>query len=97
MANSFATSVSSPSLAIKQAIRIATVTDFSGAVLVGSRFADTIRSKILSVFVFEQQPAMLMLGMMCAPTGSSTWLTVATKVGLPISTTFVPALPLCPG
>jgi sodium-dependent phosphate transporter len=71
--------------------------DFSGAVLVGSCVADTIRSKILSVSAFEQQPAVLMLGTMCAPIGSSTWLTIATKVGLPVSTTSVPALPLCPG
>jgi solute carrier family 20 (sodium-dependent phosphate transporter) len=89
VANSFATSVSSRSLTMKQAMLIATVMEFAGAVLVGSRVADTIRSKILSVSAFEQQPAMLMLGMMCALIGSSTWLTVATKIGLPVSTTLV--------
>ena len=72
---------------------IATVMEFGGAVLVGSRVADTIRSKILSVSAFEQQPAILMLGMMCALIGSSTWLTVATKLGLPVSTTLVLLLP----
>lgn len=87
VANSFATSVSSRSLTMKQAMLIATVMEFGGAVLVGSRVADTIRSKILSVSAFEQQPAILMLGMMCALIGSSTWLTVATKIGLPVSTT----------
>jgi hypothetical protein len=89
VANSFATSVSSRSLTMKQAMLIATVMEFAGAVLVGSRVADTIRSKILSVSAFEQQPAILMLGMMCALIGSSTWLTVATKIGLPVSTTLV--------
>ena len=93
VANSFATSVSSRSLTMKQAMLIATVMEFAGAVLVGSRVADTIRSKILSVSAFEQQPAILMLGMMCALVGSSTWLTVATKMGLPVSTTLVH---LCP-
>jgi solute carrier family 20 (sodium-dependent phosphate transporter) len=97
VANSFATSVSSRSLTMKQAMLIATVMEFGGAVLVGSRVADTIRSKILSVSAFKQQPAILMLGMMCALIGSSTWLTVGTKVGLPVSTTLVLLLPLSPG
>lgn len=89
VANSFATSVSSRSLTLKQAMMIASVMEFAGAVLVGSRVADTIRNKILNVNAFEQQPAVLMLGMMCALIGSSTWLSVATRIGLPVSTTYV--------
>ena len=96
VANSFVTSVSSRSLTMKQAMLIATVMEF-GAVLVGSRVADTIRSKILSVSTFEKQPAILMLGMMCALIGSSTWLTVATKIGFPVSATSVPILHSFPG
>lgn len=87
VANSFATSVSSRSLTLKQAMMIASVMEFAGAVLVGSRVADTIRNKILDVTRFESQPAVLMLGMMCALIGSSTWLSVATRMGLPVSTT----------
>jgi solute carrier family 20 (sodium-dependent phosphate transporter) len=68
VANSFATSVSSRSLTMKQAMLIATVMEFAGAVPVGSRVADTIQSKILSVSAFKQQPAILMLGMMCSST-----------------------------
>ncbi len=84
--DSFATPVSSRSLTMKQAMLIATIMEFSGAVLVGSRVADTIRNKIISVAAFEQQPKVLMLGMMCTLIGSSTWLTVATKMGLTVST-----------
>jgi sodium-dependent phosphate transporter len=54
VANSFATSVSSRSLAMKQAMLSATAMEFGSAVLVGSRVADTVRSKILSVSAFEQ-------------------------------------------
>lgn len=87
---------------------IATVMEFLGAVTVGARVADTIRSKIrmasflsiahtmlaltkteVKIDRFEEQPEVLMLGMMCALIGSSTWLTVATKIGLPVSTTLV--------
>lgn len=49
--------------------------------------ADTIRSKIISTKFFEDEPAVLMLGMVCALVGSSTWLTIATRIGLPVSTT----------
>lgn len=42
---------------------------------------------IVKVNLFTEQPAVLMLGMMCALIGSSTWLTVATSIGLPVSTT----------
>ncbi|KAI9701167.1 MAG: Na+/Pi symporter [Candelina mexicana] len=87
VANSFATSVSSRSLTLKQAMLIATVCEFAGAVLVGARVADTIRNKVLSVAAFNKEPTLLMLGMMCALIGSSTFLTVATKIGLPVSTT----------
>merc|ERR1712054_335918 len=87
VANSFATSVSSRSLTMKQAMLIASCCEFLGAVLVGSRVADTIRTEILSVDLFENDPAILMLGMVCALVASSTYLTFATKTGLPVSTT----------
>ncbi|KAL0961175.1 hypothetical protein HGRIS_006148 [Hohenbuehelia grisea] len=87
VANSFATSVSSRSLTMRQAMMIASVTEFAGAVLVGARVSDTIRSKILSIQAFEAEPAVLMLGMVCALVGSSTYLTFATRWGLPVSTT----------
>ncbi|KAL7270521.1 Na+/Pi symporter [Rhizina undulata] len=87
VANSFATSVSSRSLTMKQAMLVATVMEFAGALTVGARVADTIRSKILKIALFEDQPAVLMLGMVCALIGSSTWLTLATSIGMPVSTT----------
>ncbi|KAL6247206.1 Na+/Pi symporter [Rhinocladiella similis] len=87
VANSFATSVSSRSLTYLQAMAIASVMEFAGSVAVGARVADTIRTKIVDPDLFEDNPAMLMLGMMCAVTGSSIYLTIATKLGLPVSTT----------
>ncbi|EFR01315.1 phosphate-repressible phosphate permease [Nannizzia gypsea CBS 118893] len=87
VANSFATSVSSRSLTMMQAMMIATVMEFGGAVLVGSRVSDTVRNGIISTSKFTKEPAVLMLGMMCALVGSSLWLTFATKMGMPVSTT----------
>jgi sodium-dependent phosphate transporter len=54
---------------------------------VGARVADTIRTKVVDVKQFENNPPLLMLGMVCAVTGSSVFLTIATRFGMPVSTT----------
>ncbi|GAP93064.1 putative phosphate-repressible phosphate permease [Rosellinia necatrix] len=87
VANSWATSVASRSLTLMQAMIGASIFEFAGAVGVGARVADTIRTKIVSPVHYEDQPSVLMLGMVCAIMGSSIWLTIATKIGLPVSTT----------
>lgn len=87
VANSFATSVSSRSLTMLQAMAIATVCEFGGAVLAGARVSGTIKNGIIPASAYAEQPSVLMLGMLCALFGSSLWLTLATKIGLPVSTT----------
>lgn len=87
VANSFATSVSSRSLTMAQAMGIATVMEFSGAIGVGARVSETIRTKIIKTEIFEDDPAVLMLAMACAIVSSSVYLTFATRIGLPVSTT----------
>ncbi|KAL2796967.1 phosphate transporter [Aspergillus keveii] len=87
VANSFASSVSSRSLTLKQAMLIAACMEFSGSVAVGSRVAETVREKIIDPHLYDAQPGVLMLTMMCAIIGSSTFLTMATRFGLPVSTT----------
>jgi len=87
VANSFSTSVSSRSLKYWQAMILAAIMEFLGAVLVGSRVSDTIRNKIVDIDVFSEEPAVLMLTMATALVGSSTWLTLATSIGMPCSTT----------
>lgn len=54
---------------------------------VGARVADTIRTKVVDTTQFNDNPGMLMLGMVCAVVGSSCYLTFATRVGFPVSTT----------
>jgi len=87
VANSFATSVSSRCLTMKQAMVIASIMEFSGSVLVGSRVAETIRTKIVDPVLYEKQPSVLLLAMMCVIIGSSIFLTAATRWGFPVSTT----------
>ncbi|KAH7149120.1 phosphate transporter [Dactylonectria estremocensis] len=87
VANSFATSVSSRSLTMKQAMLVAAVCEFSGSVTVGARVADTIRNKIVEPHHFDGAPSVLLLSMMCTIVGSSVFLTFATRNGMPVSTT----------
>lgn len=66
---------------------LAAIMEFGGALGVGARVADTIRTKIVQTERFSGDPSVLMLGMMCAVMGSSIWLTLATRIGMPVSTT----------
>ncbi|KAK0388034.1 hypothetical protein NLU13_4278 [Sarocladium strictum] len=87
VANSWASSVSSRSISYFQAMCGASMMEFAGALGVGGRVADTIRTKIVDIDAFEESPALLMLGMVCATIASSVYLTMATKLGMPVSTT----------
>ncbi|EFQ34466.1 phosphate transporter [Colletotrichum graminicola] len=87
VANSWATSVSSRSISYIHAMFLGSVLEFAGSVGVGARVADTIRTKIVDIELFENDPALLMLGMCCAVTASAIYLTICTRIGLPVSTT----------
>lgn len=87
VANSFASSVSSRSLTLKQAMIIASFCEFAGSVSVGGRVTDTLRFKIVDPHLFDEAPQVLLLAMMCTIMASSVFLTVATRYGMPVSTT----------
>lgn len=72
---------------MKQAMAIAAVMEFSGSVAVGSRVTDTIRLRIVDPQLFDHTPSVLLLAMTCTIIGSSCFLTLATRHGLPVSTT----------
>src|SRR3954465_13027929 len=74
VANSFATSVGSRSLTLKQACIAALIFEFTGALALGANTADTIRGKILDINLFKQEPYLLMFVMMSALVGSSLWI-----------------------
>ncbi|CED82617.1 Na /Pi symporter [Phaffia rhodozyma] len=87
VANSFATAIASKSLTFKQAIVLGGLCEFLGALLLGAKVTDTIRTKIIDLTLFEDNAPMLMLAMVCALVGSSVWLTIATRLAMPVSTT----------
>lgn len=87
VANSYATSVAARTLSMPVAGILASITEFVGAVALGSRVTGTIRSNVLDIKHFQAKPATLILTMACTEFGSATWLLIATSSGFPVSTT----------
>lgn len=86
VANSFGTSVGAKTVTIKQALIIAAVFELSGAVFAGGEVTKTIRSGIV-VFPESLDPMLFVLIMLSALLSSGVWIFIATKKGLPVSTT----------
>jgi PiT family inorganic phosphate transporter len=87
VANAMGTSVGSGALTLRQAVVVAAVFEFGGAVLVGGHVTSTIKGGILSPELFSDTPEIFMFGMAAALLGAAIWLLVATMFGLPVSTT----------
>jgi len=87
VANAMGTSVGSHAITLKQAVLLAAVFEFAGALLVGSHVTDTVRKGIVSTEVFQGRPEIFVLGMLAALLSAGIWLNMATYLGLPVSTT----------
>lgn len=87
VANAMGTSVASGALTPRRAVMVAGIFDFLGAVLVGSYVAETIRKGVVNPQLFSSSPEILLYGMVSALLGAALWLTLATRLGLPVSTT----------
>ena len=94
VANAMGTSVGSRALTLKQAVIIAAIFEFAGAFFAGDAVTKTVRKGILTVpfndagvvadTILSQDIA---LGFIAAMMAAATWLTIATRLGLPVSTT----------
>jgi len=87
VANAMATSVGSKALTIKQAILVAAVFEFLGAILAGGEVTSTIRKGIVDAELLADRPEELIYGMLAALLAAGTWLLIASRNGWPVSTT----------
>jgi len=87
VANAMATSVGAKALTIKQAIFVAAVFEFLGAVLAGGEVTSTIRKGIIDASLLSGTPETLIYGMLAALLAAGTWLLIASRNGWPVSTT----------
>ncbi|WP_448535585.1 inorganic phosphate transporter [Pseudothermotoga sp.] len=86
VANSMSTAVGARAITPKQAVMIAAVLEFLGAVMFGSHVATTITKGIVKV-EFMNDPRHVLAGALAALLGSSVWILLATVWGMPVSTT----------
>ncbi len=86
VSNSMASAVGARAITLKQAILIAAVLDFIGAVFIGSHVTDTVRKGIVDPLGIAD-PLSLALGTLSALLGAGIWVTIATWKSLPVSTT----------
>jgi PiT family inorganic phosphate transporter len=87
VANAMGTSVGSGAITIKQAIIIAIIFEFAGAVLAGGEVTATIRKGILDANIFTHDPHLLVYGMLASLLAAGVWLMIASSLGWPVSTT----------
>ena len=85
--NSMGTSVGSRALTLRQAVILAAIANFAGAVLVGSKVTDTVRKGITDPLIYADNPETLLYGMLAALLAAGFWLQIATSFGWPVSTT----------
>ena len=87
VANAMATSVGSKALTIRQAILVAAIFEFLGAVLAGGAVTSTIRKGIVDADLLAGSPELLIYGMLASLLSAGTWLLIASRKGWPVSTT----------
>ena len=87
VANAMGTSVGSGAITVKQAIIIAAIFEFSGAFLAGGHVTKTIRKSIIDPTPIMGNPEILVYGMLSALIAAAIWLTIASWMGWPVSTT----------
>lgn len=87
VANAMATSVGSRAITVKQAIVIAAIFEFAGAILAGGQVTKTIRKGIIDPTALMDSPELLIYGMLASLLAAGIWLLFASKAGWPVSTT----------
>jgi inorganic phosphate transporter, PiT family len=85
VANAMGTSVGSKAITLKQAIMIAGLLEFLGAVLFGQEVTSTLGTKIANPALFATTPQTLVMGMISVLLTAGIWLQIATARGLPVS------------
>jgi len=95
VANSMADAVGSRAITVRQAIFLAGVCEFAGAVLVGSHVTDTVRKGIVDPQAVASIPGLetrdaavvFVIGMTFALLSAAFWLNCSSYLGMPVSTT----------
>ena len=87
VANAMGTSVGSKALTLRQAVILAAIFEFLGAVLFGASVSETLERGIVIPEVFADRPFVFINGMLASLLATGLWLQFASYCGIPVSTT----------
>ncbi len=87
VANAMGTSVGARSVSFRQAIIIAAIFEFLGAMLVGNHVSLTVAKGIVNPFAYADHAIVFAYGMLATLLAAALWVNLATKLGMPVSTT----------
>lgn len=85
VANSMGTSVGSKAVTLRQALIIAGILEFTGAVLFGGAVSETLATDIVNPALFASTAKLLLVGMVSVLIACGLWMQIATSLGLPVS------------
>jgi PiT family inorganic phosphate transporter len=85
VANSMGTSVGSKAITLTQAIIIAGILEFTGAVIFGHQVSATLATKVANPSLFIDTPQTFLAGMVAVLLACGIWLQIATSQGLPVA------------
>ncbi|MFH1914300.1 MAG: inorganic phosphate transporter [Pseudomonadota bacterium] len=86
VANSMASAVGARAITVRQAVFIASILNFIGAVFMGSHVTATVSKGIINASAISD-PKLMMIGMFAALLAAATWMLIATLTSLPVSST----------
>eukprot|EP00897_Mesotaenium_endlicherianum_P005233 jgi/Mesen1/4738/ME000241S03774 len=89
VANSFASSVGAKAITMQQALVIAAVCEFSGAMGLGAAVTNTIKNNVAKLSQFDKTPDVLMVGLLCVMTAAAFWDNFACHLELPDDFPFI--------
>ncbi|MDK2956903.1 MAG: inorganic phosphate transporter, PiT family [Desulfovibrionales bacterium] len=86
VANSMASAVGARAITVKQAVYIAGILNFVGAVFMGSHVTATVSKGIINTASIND-PKLIMIGMFASLLAAGVWVLAATLTALPVSST----------
>lgn len=87
LANVMSTTMGSKAITVRQALLIAIIFEFAGAILGSGSVSNTIRSGIIDTNSLALAPQILIYGMLAVLLAGTVWMLVASYLGLPVSIT----------
>ena len=87
VANSMASAVGAKAITVRQAMLIASILNFVGAVFIGGHVTETIRKGIVPFEAFSSQPELIVIASFAVLFAASFWVFFATWAEMPVSST----------